>query len=184
METPGGGSGGRGGSGGNAGTGGGGSTGGGDAAAARPSATTPGMPRRFDAALYASRASSKDSAVAGGDATCKNTGELDSGTPTAAPSLAPSSGGSSSGGSGGGSSSSGGGKSSSSPLPDNSSAPGSVTPGSASSGSTEPSSPEAEGLQRARSALTPSVLEMQRELQTVQRELQDLHRKREQRKTR
>ena len=59
-----------------------------------------------------------------------------------------------------------------------------MTPGSASSGSTEPSSPEAEGLQRARSALTPSVLEMQRELQTVQRELQDLHRKREQRKTR
>ena len=137
------------------------------------------MPRRFDAALYASRASSKGSAVVGGDATCKNTGELDSGTPTAAPSLAPSRHGSSSGGS-----SSGGSKSGSSPPPDNSSAPGSVTPGSASSGSTEPTSPEAEELQRERSAPTPSVLEMQRELQSVQRELQDLHRKREQRKTR
>tara|TARA_B100000795_G_scaffold218773_1_gene172947 strand:- start:384 stop:524 length:141 start_codon:yes stop_codon:yes gene_type:complete len=45
-------------------------------------------------------------------------------------------------------------------------------------------SPDVEGLQRAPSAMTPSVVEMQRELQTVQRELQDLHRKREKRKTR
>jgi hypothetical protein len=59
-----------------------------------------------------------------------------------------------------------------------------VTPGSASSSSTEPTSPDVEGSQRAPAAMTPSVVEMQRELQTVQRELQDLHRKREKRKAR
>ena len=182
METPAGGSGGCGGSGGSGGNGGSGSgsSGGDDATVTLTPAsghpTTPGMPQRYDAALYDSSASANGSAI-GGDVTCETTGELNSGAPTAALSLAPSHHGSN-GGRGGGS------NSSSSPPPDNSNAPGSVTPGSASSGSTDPTSPDVQGLQRAPSALTPSVVEMQRELQTVQRELQELHRKREKRKTR
>lgn len=182
METPAGGSGGCGGSGGSGGNGGSGSgsSGGDDATVTLTPAsghpTTPGMPQRYDAALYDSSASANGSAI-GGDVTCETTGELNSGTPTAALSLVPSHHGSN-GGRGGGS------NSSSSPPPDNSNAPGSVTPGSASSGSTDPTSPDVQGLQRAPSALTPSVVEMQRELQTVQRELQELHRKREKRKTR
>ena len=177
METPAGGSGGSGGNGGS----GSGSSGGDDATVTLTPAsghpTTPGMPQRYDAALYGSSASANGSAI-GGDATCDTAGELNSGTPTAALSLVPSHHGSN-GGRGGDSNSS-----SSSPPPDNSNAPGSVTPGSASSGSTDPTSPDVQGLQRAPSALTPSVVEMQRELQTVQRELQALHRKRAERKTR
>ena len=170
MQTP---AGGNGGSGGNDGSGGDNATI--TLAPASGHPTTPGMPRRHDAALYDSSGRSSggaNSSTIGGDAACEN-------TPAAAPILAPSHHGDSGSRGGGGSSSS-----SSSPLPDNSNAPGSVTPGSASSGSTEPMSPDVEGLQRAPSAMTPSVVEMQRELQTVQRELQDLHRKREKRKTR